>query len=87
MLLFSLLCSLWQPLSEPEWFLQQYRSDQQEWVTLAKLRYSLNQQDPLQPLLRRQQQRIYIREYVLRRALNTSYKEPCHASQSNSGTR
>ena len=87
MLLFSLLCSLWQPLSEPEWFLQQYRADQQEWVTLAKLRYSLNQQDSLQPLLRRQQQRIYIREYVLRRALNSPYKEPCYASQSNSGTR
>ena len=87
MLLFSLLCSLWQPLSEPEWFLQQYHTDQQEWVTLAELRYSLNQQDPLQPLLRRQQQRIYIREYVLRRALKSPYKEPCHASQSNSGTR
>ena len=87
MLLFSLLCSFWQPLSEPAWFLQQYRADQQEWVTLAELRYSLNQQDPLQPLLRRQQQRIYIREYVLRRALNASYKEPCYASQSNSGTR
>ena len=71
MLLFSLLCSLWQPLSEPEWFLQQYHTDQQEWVTLAELRYSLNQQDPLQPLLRRQQQRFYIREYVLRRALNS----------------
>ena len=88
LLLTSLLCAtFWHPLTEPDWFLQQYREDRKEWITLAELRYSLNQTDSLQPLLRRQQQRIYIREYVLRHAVNSSYKEPCYASQPNSGTR
>ncbi len=78
MLVLTLLCTLWQPYTEPDWFLQQHRADQQERRTLTQLRYQLAQSDGLQPLLRRQQQRIYIRDYVIRTAqFNT--KESCHA--------